>query len=69
MFKCRWDEGKRIPELDRNLVECTIIYTGPQASVLRRHKEKTRCGRGVGWDDVALFKSFLHILLHGLLFW
>ncbi len=41
MFEWRWDERKRITELGYNIVECLVIDTRQQVSVLLGHKEKS----------------------------
>ncbi len=46
MFECRWDERKRITELDCDFVECPVIDTRPQASVHLGHEEKAWNSRG-----------------------
>ncbi len=46
MFECRWGERKSITELNCDFVECPVIDTRPQASVLLGHEEKARSRRG-----------------------
>ncbi len=68
MFECRWDERKRITELDCDFVECPVIDTRAQASVVLGHEERAWSSR-VRWRaNVTLLKSLFDILLHGLLF-
>lgn len=40
-FQGCWEERKWVPELDGDVVECSIVYAGPQASVLLGYEEKT----------------------------
>ncbi len=55
LLQCRWDEGKRIPELNRDLIQCPIVDTRPQTTVLLGHEEEARSSRGCRRTDVLLF--------------
>ncbi len=59
LLQCRRDEGKWIPELNRNLIQTPLIYARPQTTILLCHKEETRSSRGCRWSDEALLESFL----------
>jgi hypothetical protein len=67
MFQCRWDEGKWVSELDRDLVESPIVNTRSKSAILLSNEEKTGSSRGSRRADVTLLQSLLDIFFHGLL--
>lgn len=60
LFQSGWDEGKWIPELDDDLVECSIIYAGLQASNWMGPHSKGRSHGSSVFDVLWVFKVGLH---------